>query len=69
MATESAQKTLLNLKEDLKFQLGTIDDLDWDYFLETAIKAKIEADKAQVNMPEIVRELSEIIKDARESTE
>ena len=32
------------LRSDLKHQLGTIDELDWDYFLETAIRAKKQAD-------------------------
>lgn len=37
-------------RDDLVFQLKTPDDLDWDYFLETAWKAKVQADRENRNM-------------------
>jgi len=44
-------KTELDLlRSDLKFQLDTPDELDWDYFLETAHRAKMAADKERRNM-------------------
>jgi len=60
----TAKLELESLRSDLKFQLGTIDDLDWNYFLETAMKAKIVADKSELNMPSSERYISEIIGDA-----
>lgn len=36
---------LKDLKNDLKHQLETIGELDWNYFIETANKAKEESDK------------------------
>ena len=31
---------LKQIKDDLIFQLGTIGHIDWDYFIETAERAK-----------------------------
>ena len=39
-ASRDASRQLDVLREDLKFQLDTPDDLDWDYFLETASTAR-----------------------------
>lgn len=40
----SVNPTSLNdYRTDLVFQIGAIDDLDWDYFLETTEKAKASA--------------------------
>ncbi|MCY9864976.1 hypothetical protein OTK49_20890 [Vibrio coralliirubri] len=39
-----------SIRSDLMFQLKTPEDLDWDYFLETSIRAKIKADATGVNM-------------------
>jgi hypothetical protein len=44
--------SLDDIKKDLVFQLGSIDDLDWDYFLETAVRAKLQADHEGINKPE-----------------
>lgn len=53
-AEEIAESASLDdIKKDLVFQLGTIDDLDWDYFLETAIRAKLQADREGINKPEL----------------
>lgn len=41
------------LRKDLKFQLGCIDDLDFDYFLRVAVRAKLQADIEGRNMSEI----------------
>ena len=41
------------LRSDLQFQLQTPDELDWDYFLETAVKAKYAADKEGRNFTSI----------------
>lgn len=38
------------IRSDLLFQLKTPDDLDWNYFLETAIRAKLKADATGTNM-------------------
>ena len=38
------------LRKDLLHQLGIPDELDWDYFLETAMKAKAAADVENRNM-------------------
>ncbi len=38
------------IRKDLVHQLGIPDELDWDYFLETAIKAKVAADVENRNM-------------------
>lgn len=38
------------LRKDLVHQLGIPDELDWDYFLETAKRAKSAADKEKRNM-------------------
>ncbi len=40
------------LRKDLVYQLYTADEIDWDYFVETANKAKYEADKEGRNMKE-----------------
>lgn len=40
MATDNQQETLDKLRTDLAFQLKTAEDLDWDYFLETALTKK-----------------------------
>lgn len=53
-AEEVAESASLDdIKKDLVFQLGTIDDLDWDYFLETAVRAKLQADHEGINKPEL----------------
>lgn len=67
MSTEKAEADLSSLRKDLKFQLGTIDDLDWDYFLELTLKAKFSADSSNINMVECERSLEEIITDAKAS--
>lgn len=61
------EEDLFSLRQDLKFQLGTIDDLDWDYFLETAMRAKLLADEVGINMPECERDIHEIITHATEA--
>lgn len=38
------------LRSDLVFQLKTPDDLDWDYFVETAKMAREQANKEGRNM-------------------
>jgi hypothetical protein len=38
------------IRKDLVHQLNIPDELDWDYFLETAIKAKRAADDEGRNM-------------------
>lgn len=38
------------IRKDLVHQLNIPDELDWDYFLETAIKAKAAADDEDRNM-------------------
>lgn len=38
------------LRADLKHQLSMPDEIDWDYFLETAIRAKNAADAEGRNM-------------------
>ena len=44
-------KTELDLlRIDLEHQLGIPDELDWDYFLETAKRAKVAADAEGRNM-------------------
>lgn len=53
--------------KDLAFQLKTAEELDWDYFLETAMKAKMAADREEVNHPECERSIEEIIEDAKAS--
>lgn len=65
MSTDTQQETLDKLRSDLVFQLKTPEDLDWDYFLETALKAKLTADNTNINMVECVRTLEEIITDAK----
>lgn len=42
--------SLESIKGDLKYQLATSNDLDWDYFLETAIRAKQQADLEHIDM-------------------
>ena len=42
-----------DIRKDLIFQLGVCGDLDWDYFLETAIKAKGAADLEKRNYPQL----------------
>jgi len=32
------------LRKDLQYQLSTLDELDWNYFVETALRAKDQAD-------------------------
>lgn len=59
--------TVTDYRNDLAFQLKSADDLDWDYFVEIAIKTKIAADKSGENMPEIDRTLNEIIDSAKNS--
>jgi hypothetical protein len=54
-----------DIRKDLIFQLETPEDLDWDYFLETAMRAKTQADMEMVNMVEYEREVEEIINDAK----
>lgn len=41
------------IRQDLMHQLKIPDDLDWDYFLETAIRAKEAADVEDRNMVNI----------------
>lgn len=58
-----------DLRSDLEFQIKTLEDLDWDYFLETAVRAKIQADLEGRNKPEtpdVARSIDEIISDAEE---
>lgn len=44
------EKTVLDiLRSDLKFQLETPEELDLDYFLETALLAKKQSDKEERN--------------------
>jgi hypothetical protein len=38
------------LREDLKFQLNTTDEIDWDYFVEMAREARDEANRIGLNM-------------------
>lgn len=61
---EASKTTVNDYRKDLEFQLKTPDNIDWDYFLEVAIKAKVEADKLGENMPAYDRSLNEIIGDA-----
>lgn len=42
--------TVDDYRKDLKFQLETPDEIDWDYFVETAIAAQKQANKEHVNM-------------------
>lgn len=65
MTTENEQEVLDILRKDLVLQLETPEDLDWDYFLETALKARFIADNANVNMVEHERSIEEIISDAK----
>jgi len=45
-----SQTELDLLRADLQHQLNIPDELDWDYFLETALRAKAAADKEGRNM-------------------
>ena len=47
-----AQTPLDMLRADLLHQLNIPDELDWDYFLETAQRAKDAADKEGRNTTE-----------------
>ncbi len=42
--------SLTELRADLKHQLAIPDELDWSYFLETAARTLVEADKTAKNM-------------------
>jgi len=42
--------SLDDIRADVKGQLEIPDDLDWDYFVETAVRAKHQADKENRNM-------------------
>lgn len=44
------QFDLDQIRADLKHQLSIPDEIDWDYFLETTIRAKIKADATNKNM-------------------
>ena len=47
-------KTELDLlRADLVHQLSIPDELDWDYFLETAQRAKDQADKEERNFTQV----------------
>jgi len=37
------------IRQDLIFQLGMPEDLDWDYFLETSVRGKLSADLSGSN--------------------
>lgn len=67
MTTGNDHVILEKLRTDLAFQLKTADELDWDYFLETALKAKFSADSDNINMVECEHSLEEIITDAKAS--
>ena len=41
-----------DLRDDLIHQLGIPGDLDWDYFVETALKARYAANREDRNMTE-----------------
>ena len=43
---------LEELREDLRFQLDTSDEIDWDYFVETAKRAQSAANREGKNMKE-----------------
>lgn len=43
--------SLEELRSDLSHQLSIPDDLDWDYFLITALRAKRRADVDNINKP------------------
>lgn len=62
---ECAQKNLSldTLRADLAFQLQSPEDLDWDYFLETAVKAKVVSDRMGLNRPESPRSILIITSD------
>lgn len=65
-SVNDSANSLDNLRSDLKYQLGMPHELDWDYFLETAIRAKIAADKEGRNNPEHdPRSMPEILNDAK----
>lgn len=49
------------IRADLTHQLKISDELDWDYFLETARRAKVAADKEGRNMTEFSGEATEDI--------
>lgn len=49
--SEATSPTLDDFRKDLKFQLG-FSEMDWDYFLETAKKAKAVADRVGDNFTE-----------------
>jgi hypothetical protein len=53
------------IRADLVHQLGASDKLDWDYFLETAVRAKITADAECINMTEDPRTISAVVADAK----
>ena len=44
--------SLEELREDLRFQLDTPDEIDWDYFLEIAKRAQSAANREGKNMKE-----------------
>ena len=39
-----------DIRSDLKFQLATSGEIDWDYFVETALRGQAEANRIGANM-------------------
>lgn len=65
---EDAQDYLEALRNDVKFQLGHIDGLDWDYLLKTVAKGKLLADALHENYTflDVKASINEIHVDAHE---
>lgn len=49
---EDNEPSVDDFRKDLTHQLKTADDMDWDYFVETALRAQQEASRTGVNMNE-----------------
>lgn len=65
---ENAQDYLGALRQDVKFQLDTPEDLDWDYLLKTVAKGKLLSDSLHSNFTfgDIKSSINDIHIDAHE---
>lgn len=50
--TDHKEPSVDDFRKDLAHQLKTADDMDWDYFVETALRAQQKANRTGVNMNE-----------------
>lgn len=53
-------------RSGLSHQLNIPDELDWDCFLETAIRAKNQTDAEDRNIPDLVASIDELISNAKQ---